>query len=225
MLLHGHRRVDLGDWRDNITWQPDIFDDINTRSVFYEERGFDPSSTDFPPEAFEEGVRIARLKEPPPILAEDYDIPAQDSEEEIGFTRTNAAHNRLQRFETQVRRFIDERLTAAFGENWIDSRIPDTMRQEWIDKRDRARPKDKKDRPLIAYADFTDYERIICQKGNWKSAFKPVFRRDDFVRESLQRLYPIRICTMHARLITQDDELYLYVEVKRFLSAIDDLKH
>jgi hypothetical protein len=28
------------------------------------------------------------------------------------------------------------------------------------------------------------------------------------------------ICTMHARIITQDDELYLYIEIKRILSAI-----
>ena len=41
------------------------------------------------------------------------------------------------------------------------------------------------------------------------------------MQESFQRLYPIRICTMHARLITQDDELYPYVEIKRILAAID----
>ncbi|WP_188527381.1 hypothetical protein [Sinisalibacter lacisalsi] len=50
--------------------------------------------------------------------------------------------------------------------------------------------------------------------------FEPVFRRPTFVQESFQRLYPIRICTMHARMITQDDEIYLYVEIKRVLSAI-----
>lgn len=33
-------------------------------------------------------------------------------------------------------------------------------------------------------------------------------------------LYPIRPCTMHARLITQDDELLLQVEVPRWLKAI-----
>jgi hypothetical protein len=57
--------------------------------------------------------------------------------------------------------------------------------------------------------------------GNWNGAFKSVFRRAEFVRESFQRLYPIRLCTMHARLITADDELYLFVEVKRFLKVID----
>ncbi len=50
--------------------------------------------------------------------------------------------------------------------------------------------------------------------------FKPIFKRPMLVQESFQRLYPIRMCTMHARLITQDDELYLYVETKRILKAI-----
>ena len=65
-----------------------------------------------------------------------------------------------------------------------------------------------------------DYVTIITQKNNWNEVFEPVFSRPTFVQESFQRLYPIRICTMHARMITQDDELYLYVETKRVLSAI-----
>ncbi len=55
---------------------------------------------------------------------------------------------------------------------------------------------------------------------NWELVFKDVFRRPESVRESLQRLYPIRLCTMHARLITLDDELLLHVEVKRILKTI-----
>lgn len=40
------------------------------------------------------------------------------------------------------------------------------------------------------------------------------------IRESLQRLFPVRIATMHARLTTRDDELLLLVEPKRVLKAI-----
>jgi len=50
--------------------------------------------------------------------------------------------------------------------------------------------------------------------------FKAIFRRKESVRESWQRLYPIRLSTMHACLISQDDELYLAAEVKRILMAI-----
>ena len=74
--------------------------------------------------------------------------------------------------------------------------------------------------PLIAYADFTDYERIIVRNDNWNAVFKQTFRRKEFVRESFQRLYPIRLSTMHARVITQEDLLYLLVETKRLLTAM-----
>ncbi|MEX0805198.1 MAG: hypothetical protein WD688_18030 [Candidatus Binatia bacterium] len=73
---------------------------------------------------------------------------------------------------------------------------------------------------MIAYADFTDYERVICRGDNWRDVFAPFFRRPESLRESLQRLYPIRLDTMHARFITQDDELLLYVETRRLMGII-----
>jgi hypothetical protein len=149
--------------------------------------------------------------------------PADDGdedEEEAGFERTNDAHDRLQRFESQLRRFIDKQMRAAFGENWIKHRVPGDMRQRWIDKKQKAGEAREREWPLIAYADFADYVPIITRKDNWEEVFKPVFGRADSVMESFQRLYPIRISTMHARLITQDDELYLFVETKRILTAI-----
>lgn len=68
--------------------------------------------------------------------------------------------------------------------------------------------------------DFAHYLPIIVRRDNWEAVFAAVFRRQESVTESFQRLYPLRVATMHARLITQDDELYLYVEAKRLLSAI-----
>ena len=165
-------------------------------------------------------LRPARPLLPAPVLVESYAISARDDEEQAEFERTNAAHDRLLRFETMLRRFIDERMTRDFGPNWTEKCLPDGMRDDWVDKRDRAQAKGEKPRPLIAYADFTDYEKIIRKKQNWNTTFKGVFQRGEFVTESFQRLYPIRLCTMHARLITADDELYLFVEVKRFLQVI-----
>src|SRR5687768_8923575 len=46
------------------------------------------------------------------------------------------------------------------------------------------------------------------------------FGRPESVRESFQRLYPIRLDTMHARPITQDDELLLYVETRRLVKIL-----
>jgi hypothetical protein len=219
--LTANLRAGLGDWRDEIALPPGILENTGARSEFYEERGFDPALTAFPADAFAEAVSVAELNTPAPVFVENYTIPAQDDEEEAGFERTNAAHDRLLRFETMLRRFIDDCMTRELGQTWTNNRIPDDIRQRWIEKRKRAEEKGEKCYSLIAYADFTDYEKIICMTGNWNGAFKSVFRRAEFVRESFQRLYPIRLCTMHARLITADDELYLFVEVKRFLKVID----
>lgn len=144
----------------------------------------------------------------------------EPDEEEDAFARTNDAHDRLTRFETQLRKFIDEQMRAAFGDGWIRHRVPGDIHKAWREKRQKAIDNGEQAWPLIAYADFSDYVPIITRKDNWEAVFKPVFRRQSFVQESFQRLYPIRICTMHARLITQDDELYLYVEIRRVLSAI-----
>ena len=220
-LLADALRVDLGDWRDKINWPADIFVNPSARTSFYVERGFDPGLTAFPPEAFEESISIAGLKELPPPLVQAYNFePEVGEDEEVAFRRTNKAHDRLQRFETQLRRFIDERMKAAFGENWIKPHVPSEIRKNWLEKWQRARDSGRPEWPLIAYADFTDYLPIITRRDNWEKVFKPVFKRSIFVQESFQRLYPIRICTMHAQPITQDDKLYLYVETKRILDAI-----
>ena len=44
--------------------------------------------------------------------------------EAAAFERTNNAHDLLQRFESQLRRFIDERMEAKFGPSWTKHRIP-----------------------------------------------------------------------------------------------------
>ena len=74
---------------------------------------------------------------------------------------------------------------------------------------------------MIAYADFTDYVLVICRRDNWR-IFKRYFGREESVRESFQRLYPIRLDTMHARQITHEDELFLYVETRRLGAAMID---
>jgi len=219
-------RIDLGDWRPNISWPEDIFIDPLARTDFYTARGFNAALTTFPSDAFEEGIELAKLASPLLSSHAFYDPDSDDQDgdtEEIDLTRTNVAHDRLQRFETKLRQFINRIMTEAFGNDWIKHRTPGNLRRAWLDKKQKALDSGEREHPLLAYADFTDYLDIIIRKDNWNEVFKPYFRRRESIQESFQRLYPIRICTMHARLITQDDELYLHVEIKRILKAIGDL--
>jgi len=214
-------RDQFGDWRDQISW-PEAIEDIVERSAFYKERGFNFNLTEFPSPAFEQGVEIAGLRRAP-ALVELYGPPVSPSEnadQEEGLLRTNQAHNWLLRLETQIRECIDKLMVAACGPSWPKHRMPNGIYEQWLDKKNKAEAAGAPNLPLIAYADFTDYALIILRSDNWREAFAPVFRREANIRESLQRLYPIRLCTMHARLITQEDEMLLYVETARIIKAI-----
>jgi hypothetical protein len=215
-------RADLGDWQDAFDFDVNKLVDPVARTDFYLERGLEPSLTAFPANAFVQSTTIAGLRFPEPSVAplKRESKPHWDDDEEIGFARTNDAHDRLMRFETMIRRFIDSRMRNAFGDKWIKQRVPESIRKRWEEKRQTAQETGEAEWPLIAYADFTDYVAIITRKDNWDGVFSSIFKRQTFVQESFQRLYPIRICTMHARIITQDDELYLFVETKRLLKAI-----
>lgn len=215
-------RSALGDWRDTVSFQSSVFADLEKRAALYRSRGFDGALTDMPADAFAQSVHVARVNIQRPPLLSIFVAPVEPSEdehEEAAFERTNKAHDWLQRFETQVRRFIDQRMRASFGENWPRHRLPNGMYERWIEKRRKAGDRGHA-APLVAFADFTDYLLIIEKRDNWQEVFKAFFGRPEAVRESFQRLYPIRLDTMHARLITADDELYLYVEVRRIVSAI-----
>jgi len=215
-------RVGLGDWRDTITWPKDIFTDLTARSEFYADLGFNHALTDFPAPAFEQSLDIAGLRSEPPTLVDIYGAPATpaDDDAEEGLRRTNTAHDWLIRLETQLRDFIEKEMTRAFGAKWHKQRLPNGLFEVWQEKKQKAMQAGGKDWPLIAYADFTDYERVICKGDNWKEVFAEFFVSIGSVRESFQRLYPIRLDTMHARPIAQDDELLLYVETRRFVKVI-----
>jgi hypothetical protein len=215
-------RLELGDWRDTISWPPEIFTDLAARADFYVGLGFNAALTDFPLRAFEQSLDIAGLRRGLPPVVREF-VPSSRSaegEEEQGLTRTNAAHDRLQRLERLLRKFIDEEMTQAFGTDWPRRRLPNGLYDQWHEKKRKAEQAGAEERPLIEYADFTDYGQVICRADNWREVFGLFFVRPESVRESFQRLHPIRLDTMHARLITQDDELLLHVEVQRLVKVI-----
>lgn len=215
-------RPSLGDWRDAETPDLEVLLDPVTRTALYYDHGFSPDLTAFPRPAFIEGLHHAGLDleapaAPPPA---DDEEPTEATPEEAEFARNRSAFDQLQRFEVAVRRFIDRVMTEAFGPNWINTRAPSEIADRWRDKQAVDFKATGTQRPLIEYADFTDYKVIIERGDNWKAVFKPVFKRPTDVQESFQRLFPVRIATMHARMITQDDEMLLTVETRRILRAI-----
>lgn len=216
-------RPALGDWRDAETPDLAVLLDPVTRTALYYYHGFSPDLTAFPRPAFIEGLHRAGLDLEAPATAppaDDDDEPSADTSEDAEFARNRSAFDQLQRFEVAVRRFIDGAMTEAFGANWISNRIPPEIADRWRDKQAIDFKATGTNLALIEYADFTDYRVIIERSDNWKAVFKPVFKRPTDIQESFQRLFPVRIATMHARMITQDDEMMLTVETRRILRAI-----
>jgi hypothetical protein len=214
-------RVALGDWQDKITL-PDSVAEMEARTALYRDRGVDSELAQFSPMAFDQAITIARIKRPPPqlIITFQSPIPTTTTKEEEGHELRNLAHDYLQRFESLIRQFIDAQMTAAFGSSWQKQRVPGEIYIGWKEKRQKSKDSGQGDHPLIAFADFTDYEPIISRGDNWTNLFAPIFNNKDSVRESLQRLYPIRLATMHARPVGQEDLLLLYVEVQRLCRAM-----
>ena len=214
-------RLDLGDWRE-VTLPEDIEDDPIERASFYEDLGFNTDLATFPNETFEQLITEAGVKTPDISLQEGYyQVLTSEGIEEEGFERTNHAHNVLMRFETHVRKFISEQMEDEIGQNWIKQRVPSDMRSRWEEKKLQESNPDNQSLPLIAYADFPDYVVIICRNDNWRELFESTFERKQSIQESFYRLFPVRIATMHARIITQDDEVYLNAETRRILKAIE----
>lgn len=216
-------RTDLGDWRDKIAWTKVPFDDLEQRSEFYIARGFKRELTDLPAPAFAENLEIAGLFDNPPLLIERYYGPPvpipMDMDEVLILGRSSKVYGWLRALETHLRNFIDRAMTEVFGQDWPRHRLPNGLYEQWMNKKAKAERVGSTEYPIICYADFTDYELIILKSDNWKSVFADFFVRPESVRESLQRLYLPRVATMHARPITQDDELFVYVEVKRLMKA------
>ena len=205
-------RQELGDWRDPINLSRTNFLRTEERHRFYENTGFDSKLTSFPPEAQKELLVSAGLYE---IDDTETTEPTEDN-----FIITNQAHDRLMRFEFQLRIFIETKLSKTFGQEWHRSQIPGEMRARWKKKQEADYLHTKTKRPLIEYADFTDYVTILVQKNNWAMVFVNYFEHKDSVQESFRRLFPVRLCTMHARPISQADSLYLLVELMRLTKAI-----
>lgn len=207
-------RRNLGDWRDAATPPMQVMIDPVQRTQLYVDRGFDRDLTDFTSRAFDEGLQAAGLSD---------EEPTDDSSGDEVVLRSTVAYEQIMRFERAVRHFIVTLMVEAFGDDWATRRVPPALVEGWMDKQKKAIKAGQPEHPLIDYAEFGEYLQIIERKDNWREIFCHRFKRQEDLRESFQRLAPVRNATMHSRIITLDDHLMLKVETRRVLKAIGHL--
>jgi hypothetical protein len=223
------------------TWDISKFTNANlyeaeARTKFYLDQGFDARLTAFPTSAYNDALFQSGLLRPDlfsPVfpktemgyypleeeVREVSDDPEVEEEREIK-ARLLKAYDIISNLEIRLREFLVEVMEKVFGQSWTKQRVPGEIYKQWKEKRDIAKSKGEKEQPILWYADFTDYERIITRKDNWKETFEGKFINVMDVQVSFQRLYPIRNCTMHTRPLTKEDFLLLTVEAQRILRAI-----
>ncbi|HWV55071.1 Swt1 family HEPN domain-containing protein [Pseudorhodoplanes sp.] len=206
-------RTSIGDWR-TVTALPDaIFVEPSARTSFYQELGFDLSIADFTAPAFDEATALAGL---------GLEIEGEsDDEEDADVLRSERATRQFQRFERRFRKWLNTMMTATYGPNWIKHRVPGALVQAWKESREKEVRAGLPQRELLEYADWGDYITILVRNDNWNDIFKPIFTRQEAVKESFTRIIPVRHCVMHSRLVTQADDLYARVEIHRILRAIE----
>lgn len=226
----------FGDWAQAKTLAA-IPTDWQARREFYFEHGFDRRLTNFPEPAFTQALISTDILRPDlfsPVFPrgnDDYSrliIPAPSeekekdevTEEDAVKQRMLEAYDLLYSLETHLREFIISLMEQHCGPKWVKQRIPDPLPTQWANKKQTGLKKGEDDYPLIWYADFSDYVQIITRKDNWAELFESIFSSQIDLQASFYRLQPLRISTMHARPISQEDFLLLTVETNRILRAI-----
>ena len=86
---------------------------------------------------------------------------------------------KLLNLETELRAFIDNMMTQVFGADWPKHRLPNGLYDKWQEKKQKAEQAGGEIWSVIAYADFTDYELVICRSDNWREIFKNFFHRPE----------------------------------------------
>ena len=209
----------LGDWRDSVSF-PSSFETVEGRAQIYVQQGVDIEAAEDEPVAFVESVAVANL------FSADEDwagiwLPAAADEERLA----TLAFSRLRKFERMIRVFLSAAMAREFGPKWMKQRLPNGLLETWKDRQDKTRGTSDFDDDLLCYADFTDYIRIIDRNDNWKELFEAIFIRKEDVRESFQRLHPLRLPTMHARSVSTTDLLLMLCETRRISNALERWKN
>jgi hypothetical protein len=206
----GALRLGLGDWREALI--PENMLDSNIRHEFYVERGLDLALTAFPSASYPQILLSAGLSYPP--VAESDDPPAAATD--LG----NEAFRMLRPFEIEFREFLASVMSSRFGQQWIKQRVSGETRTRWVTRRDDAVRDGEVEMPLHAYADLFDYAEIIIRNDNWTDLFKQIFLDKNEIQVSFKRLNAVRRPLVHGREISNEDLLFMNVEVIRLRRSV-----
>jgi len=204
-------RVGLGDWRHAPI--PENMLDTTVRHNFYIERGLDLTLTAFPTRSYLGILSSAGLSQTPTTDTGDV---CEDQATDL----SAAAIRMLRPFEIEFREFLAASMRSRFGKDWIKQRVSTETRKRWEKRLADAVRDGEKPQSLHAYADLFDYAEIIIRNDNWIDLFEGIFLDKNEVQVSFRRLNAARRPVVHSREISNEDLLFINVEVIRLRRSV-----
>ena len=130
----------------------------------------------------------------------------------------------LRDFESELRLFIQSSLEQTVGKNWWKQAVPPDVREKCKERKEKGERlpwMDAEDYPLIFYADFSDYFKIITRRDNWRKIFSKIFIDEAWIKTKLLlELTPIRNNISHNRELKPDSVQKLRLSTKEILRCI-----
>lgn len=188
-------RSQLGDWREPISASDWKLIKSHRRNKFYELQGFSQHFLELDEEVYQELVDVNEIGHAYPAREQRLYDQHQDKDSFLDVlnhmycSHLYSLQDRFYHFENHVRYFIENRLLASIGPNWIEQ-LPDEIRQRWSKKKKQQTNTGEPERSLIEFLDFMDYPKVIAHEVYWNEVFSVIFNRKNFVFELFQRLYP-----------------------------------
>lgn len=198
--------------------EPVDFDENQTpedRETARIEAGMNAEIVAFPPAAYPQVLFSAGFQ----LRVEAVAIVTTENGDETG--RHDPQHaSFLGQIENRLRDLVQAELSRLEGESWLERRINGDLRKRWRERKTADHDRRGDSYPLLYYADFMDLADIICQRNNWNDAFQRYFKSKSDFQVAMQRLAPVRNDIGHNRPLVRADQITLFAEGYRILSAL-----
>jgi dnd system-associated protein 4 len=130
----------------------------------------------------------------------------------------------LKDFENELRSFIQISMEETVGKNWWKQAVPPDVQEKCKERKENREQlpwMDKEDYPLICYADFADYFKIITKRDNWRKIFAKYFADEAWIKTKLVlELTPIRNNIAHNRELTPESAQKFTLATQEILRCI-----
>ena len=122
--------------------------------------------------------------------------------------------------EQTLRQLVAQRLETLAGSNWIRQRVPQELSRRWEKRMEKDRADGRQVYSAVQYSDFMDLVVVIKRNDNWREVFQEIFRNQNEIEVSFQRLHRIRNAVAHSRPLSRVDVLTLVSESAYIFRAL-----